>query len=72
MNEDETRFEMVVQLDQVLHGQSIARDATPEEVWFGLLTEVETLVHQAPPKQPTDRVLDTLITVLESIRSANR
>ena len=37
---------MIAELDAALHGTSYARDASPREVWEGLLREVSNLVLQ--------------------------
>jgi hypothetical protein len=43
VTEDEVRREMVVQLDEALHGRTWARDMSPKEVWESLLKEVRDL-----------------------------
>ena len=43
MEEHAARMEMVIQLDEALHGRTWARDASPQEVWLALLAEVREL-----------------------------
>ena len=43
MTMDEIRLLMVKELDEALHGTSVARDASPWEVWMHLLDEVRRL-----------------------------
>jgi hypothetical protein len=44
---------MVTQLDVALHGASYARDASPKEVWEGLLEEVVGLAAGTLPLPTT-------------------
>jgi hypothetical protein len=37
MGEDMARLKMVTELDVALHGETVARDQTPQEVWYDLL-----------------------------------
>lgn len=74
LNEDEIRFEMIVQLDKALHGGvTVARDQSPEDVWIGLLSEVTTLIRAEPPsrERKLDEAIDAVTAWLAKFRSAN-
>jgi uncharacterized alpha-E superfamily protein len=71
MSEAEARHEMIAGLDRALHGFTVARDATPQEVWQDLLSEVKALVHPPDEKdEKTDQVIDALTAMLAKFRSA--
>lgn len=40
MSVDMARLKMVTELDMALHGTTVARDQTPQEVWHDLLGKV--------------------------------
>jgi hypothetical protein len=42
-------LKMITELDVALHGTTVARDASPQEVWWELLLEVRELVKRAKP-----------------------
>ncbi len=48
---DLMRLKMVTELDQALHGTTVARDASPQEVWLDLLGKVRLLadIHMLKP-----------------------
>jgi len=43
MNETEIRQQMIAELDVALHGVTVARDASPQEVWYDLLGKVRLM-----------------------------
>jgi hypothetical protein len=61
---EESRREMVIALDEALHGQSVARDQSPKEVWENLLGEVRAYVGAHGPEPRQEGFYGALCSVL--------
>jgi hypothetical protein len=53
---DLAKLKMVTELDVALHGETVARNQSPQEVWRGLLNEVKDLVSALDSYKTSERM----------------